>query len=125
MTQIEEKTYTFFDNVTALVKKCKCLDYTLGVFLREGHIYMQGSYIENDIITGKPEVQKTRKWLISENMTPSEIVQTAFKLCLTSMEHRCREGFTYKEARIFGPHYDVEDLVTLAKERGDAGGRPS
>lgn len=100
-------------------------DYCFEV--REGHggVFLQASYSEADTYGGHQEIQKTRKWLLSPGMTDSEIVQTAFKCVLTSMEHRAREHFTYKGARVFAPHYDVEDLVALCragKER--AGGRP-
>ncbi len=89
-----------------------------------GETYLQATYIDEDIYTGKAEVQTTRRWLLSPHMTDSEVIQTAFKLCMTSMEHRTREAFTYKGARIFGPHFDVEDLVGLCKAGGeDAGGR--
>lgn len=89
-----------------------------------GGVYLQGTYDEPCAITGKVEAQYTRKWLISPHMTDSEIVFTAFKLCLTSMEHRTREFFTYKGERIASPHLDVEDLVKLcAAGRADAGAR--
>lgn len=91
----------------------------------EGHggTYLCAEYEEADIYTSELERQRTRRWLISPMMTDSEIVQTAFKLCMTSMEHRCRENFQYKRARIFGPHFDVEDLVALCRSRENAGGR--
>lgn len=90
-----------------------------------GDVYMQAHYDDADIYTGKAEDQTTRRWTLSPAMTDSEIVQTAFKLCMTSMEHRTREAFTYQGARIFGPHFDVNDLVNLCKvlKREDAGGR--
>lgn len=47
-------------------------------------------------------------------MTRSELVQTAFLACLTAEEHECREGFLYKEQRIFGPHFNVDELAELA-----------
>lgn len=62
---------------------------------------------------GTVTTQSTRKWLLSRHMTPSELVQTAFKCVLTSMEHETRELFKYKGAAIFGPHFDVERLVLL------------
>lgn len=94
--------------------------------VREGHggVFLQAMYMDEDIYTRKPELQHTRKWLLSPSMTDSEIVQTAFKCCLTSYEHRCREAFKYQGARIFGPHFDVNDLVKLCKDgREEAGGR--
>lgn len=56
----------------------------------------------------------TRKWLLSRYMTRSELVQTAFKCVLTSIEHEAREQFTYRGQRVFGPHFDVDALVSLA-----------
>lgn len=98
--------------------------YTFEVRQGHGGLYMQGSYDEPCAITGNVERQHTRKWLLSPQMTDSEIVFTAFKLCLTSMEHRTREFFTYSGERIASPHFDVEDLVRLCRDgRADAGAR--
>lgn len=77
--------------------------------------YLQAEYVEPDVITGEIKTQKTRKWFLSPYMTKSEIVQTAFKCGLTSMEHRTREHFLYKGERIFSPHYDCEALVKLCR----------
>jgi hypothetical protein len=92
--------------------------------IREGHggVFLQAMYEDKDIYTGKVEPQYTRKWLLSPAMTRSEIVQTAFKCCMTSFEHRCREAFTYEGARIFGPHFDVDDLAQLCKAGREDGG---
>lgn len=109
--------------VKHLLRDVQFFGYAFDV--REGHggVYLQATYDDEDIYSGEWEQQHTRKWLLSPSMTPSEIVQTAFKLCLTSFEHRCREGFKYRGARIFGPHFDVNDLVELCQGREDAGGR--
>src|SRR5271169_4268692 len=79
-------------------------------------IYLQGFYMEEDVDTRKLEEQKTRKWYISNLATDSEIVQTVLKCVLTSAEHRVREHFMYKNARVFSPHYNIEDLVLLSKK---------
>lgn len=89
-------------------------------------IFLQASYQDAD--TYSPDdgatTQWTRKWHIADGMTDSQIVQTAFKLCLTSTEHRCREGFQYKGVRVYGPHYDVDDLVRLGAGKGQWRGAP-
>ena len=54
-----------------------------------------------------------RKWLLSQHMTKSELVQTAFKAVMTAEEHEAREEFRYSNAAIFGPHFDVDRLVDL------------
>lgn len=63
------------------------------------------------------EWQSTRKWLLSEHMTKSEIVSTAFKAALTAEEHECRETFRYKGKKIFGPHFDVDVLAEIAGKK--------
>lgn len=108
----------------AIVQHIRFLNYIFAV--REAHagVVLYASYRDMDIYSRVDEWQQTRKWSISPAMSDSEIVQTAFKLCITSFEHRCREAFTYRQARIFGPHFDVEDLVKLCLDgREDAGGR--
>jgi hypothetical protein len=93
------------------------MDYDFRVIEEGERMFLQGVYDERDIVTYKVEEQRTRKWLLSPHMTKSEIVQTAFKLCLTSMEHRTREAFKYDGRRVFGPHYDVDALWELAGKR--------
>lgn len=117
-------TDAFIERLELLLRDINFGDYTFQVGREGDRLHLKAVYDEPDIYTDKLETQTTRKWLLSPYMTDSEIVQTAFKLCLTSMEHRTRELFKYKGARIFGPHFDVDDLVTLCKDgREDAGGR--
>lgn len=111
------------NRVLILIRRIEFLDYEFTV--REGHggVFLQGMYDDKDVYTNAVERQHTRKWLLSPAMTDSEIVQTIFKCALTSFEHRCREAFKYKGKRIFGPHFDVNDLVNLCHEKEAAGGR--
>src|SRR5579862_3935883 len=76
--------------------------------------WLQGRYWAEDVDTGVMALQSTRKWVLSSHMTRSELVQTCLKLVLTSLEHRGREGFLYKGRRVFGPHFDVEQLWEIA-----------
>ena len=65
------------------------------------------------------EKQKTREWLIPADSDKSQIVQTAFKCLMTSLEHRGREWFLYRGKSVFGPHFDVDKLweVCTAREQ--------
>lgn len=65
-------------------------------------------------VTGEPSTWKGRKWPLSKHMTKSEVVQTAFLAVQTATEHEVREQFKFKGAAIFGPHFSVDRLVTLA-----------
>lgn len=103
--------------VEVILSNIEFEDYTFCAHQRGDIIYLQAGYYEDDIITGRREHQKTRKWLLSEHMVKSEVVQTAFKCVMTSMEHRVREHFLYRQERIFGPHFDVDALYDIAKAR--------
>ena len=113
----------FKRQVEHLLSQIHFQNYKFSLIKAGARWYIQAAYPEDDVYTGLPALQFTRKWYISEYATDSEIVQTVFKCCLTSMEHRTREEFTYKGARVYGPHFDVEDLVQLCKTRENAGGR--
>ncbi len=88
-------------------------EYEFHVNDTHGGIMLHATYVEKDIITNKLETQHTRHWRLTPSMTKSEIVQTVFKLCLTSAEHRCREHFLYRSKRVFGPHFDVDALHSI------------
>jgi hypothetical protein len=93
------------------------LDYQFVVHEGIQGLYLQANFPEADIVTGKVEQQFTRKWKLSNYMTKSEIIQTAFKCALTSAEHRCREHFRYKGSAVYSPHYDVDELEQLCKRK--------
>ncbi len=78
------------------------------------YLQIQFKAPDNDIPGSPPIEQYGRKWHLSLHSTTSEIVQTAFSAVKWAEEHEMRELFTYKGQRIFGPHFDVQDLVLLA-----------
>lgn len=67
-------------------------------------------------LSGVPMTWRGRKWGLSYYMTKSEVVQTAFLALLTALEHETREKFMFKGRAVFGPHFDIERLVTLASD---------
>lgn len=78
---------------------------------------LHAEYDEPDTVTGEMARQKTREWLLNPWVSKSQVVSTCFKCALTSMEHRTREWFTYKNKAIYQPHYDVEQLAAICEER--------
>lgn len=79
--------------------------------------YSNGSYLQIQFIAPchdnpmNNSLQKGRKWLISEHMTDSEIVQTAFLAIQVAEEHEMRETFKFEGQAIFGPHFDLHHLA--------------
>lgn len=106
------------ERIREVVKRCAFQEYIFDVHLDgRGEIFLQASYLEPDTVTGVIDTQVTRRWFISPHMTDSEIVRTAFKCIITSMEHRAREWFTYRGRSIFGPHFDVEALYRVCEQK--------
>jgi len=84
-----------------------------------GATYLQATFhAPCNLSGGRPVRQTTRKWQLSAHMTTSELVQTALKCVLTSLEHEAREQFIYRGKPIFGPHFDVERLADLCEQGG-------
>lgn len=83
------------------------------VALDDTRPWLQVRFEDQCTATGAQSVQHGRKWMLSVHMSKSEIVQTALKAVLTAVEHEAREAFTYRGKRIFGPHFDVEELAKL------------
>jgi hypothetical protein len=112
-----------------LIGRIKFKDWMFFLGQDDDQLWVQVRYLEADV-EGDPrdpndlELQHGRKWLVSRHATPSEFVQTCFKAVVTSMEHQAREHFTYRGARIFGPHFDVEQLVKLCRSPECSDARP-
>lgn len=107
----------------AVIKRCSY--HGLHFFISEDLIrpYLQVQFNAPCAKSGTPGRVHGRKWFLSRHMTESEFVQTAFAAVLAAIEHEAREHFRYYGQAVFGPHFDVNDLVLLAMKRGDAGAR--
>lgn len=110
-----------YDELDAIIADVRCSVGGLAWAVEHGFMSDRGfwvrvMYFEADIVTGHACEQKGRRWYVSKFATKSEIVQTILKAALTSAEHMVREHFLYRGARIFGPHYNVDDLVDLVRK---------
>lgn len=65
----------------------------------------------------RPEIQMSRKWMLSPYMTKSEFIQTCLKAVLTAVEHEARESFKYKNQPVYRPHYNVDALHSLCEAK--------
>lgn len=90
-------------------------DWAFHIEERGGNLYMQVRFPDPDLVTGIIETQHGRKWIMSQWMTKSEVVTTAFKAIITAEEHETREKFRYRGRMIFGPHFDVDALHSVAR----------
>jgi hypothetical protein len=60
--------------------------------------------------TGEIQRQHGRKWLLSEHMTKTEIVRTAFLACLQAEIHEAHEHFKYRGRDVFNTHMHIDML---------------
>ncbi len=95
-----------FDHVSDVVNRIAYKDWRFVLStIDQFHMYLQVQFED------KQHLHKGRKWLLSQHMTDSEIVQTAMLAVLTAEEHEARERFMYMGTSIYGPHFSADDLV--------------
>jgi len=75
--------------------------------------FLRWEFIAPCAKTGKLSKQLGRKWYLSEYMTESELVLTAFKAAITAEEHESREQFRYAGYRVFNPHISIAALISV------------
>lgn len=91
-------------------------DWTLKLGQKSDTYYLQVIFYAPDNYTGVIEPQYCRKWQLSQYMTVSEVVRTAYKAIITAEEHEVGEHFRYKNELIYCPHVDVEEMVAIARK---------
>jgi hypothetical protein len=99
-------------SIRALVQECKFNDWTFRVDeYADGTPYVQVLFMDKDRISGKEELQRCRKWVLSLHSTNSEIIRAVFKAVEGAMIHEVQEAFKFRGARIYNPHLDLEELA--------------
>lgn len=83
---------------------------------KNGVTYMQVQFeAEDSFAPGKVELQHCRKWQLSEWMTPTELVRTAFLAVIQAERHETEESFLYKGQAIFNSHIAADKLVEVCQ----------
>lgn len=52
----------------------------------------------------EPVLQTSRRWLVEQGATRDDVLRTAYKCALCSVEHRLGESFRFLGMRVFSPH---------------------
>lgn len=96
-----------------LVGRIQYKDWRVVIGEKNGVRYLQLRWLAECNSGSGIQEQTSRKWMLSEHMTKSEVIQTALLAVLTAEEHEAREQFLFDGRAIFGPHFDVNALVGL------------
>ena len=100
------------ESIKAVIADCQYNDWMFRVDTNEGGTpYVQVLFKDKDRITGKEEIQRCRKWMLSYHMGNSEVVRTVFQAIQGAVAHEVNEAFKYKGTRIFNPHMDYDELA--------------
>ena len=102
-----------FKEIAETLIEIKYKDWSFSLFQRGETVFMLVLFEAPGPNGEQVSIQKGRKWVLSQHMTKSEVVATAFKAILTAEEHETRENFKYRGAPIFHPHYNVDILVEV------------
>lgn len=101
------------DRYEDIIKRVHYKDWEIKI--QPSHDGASYYYLQVCFIVGG-ETHSGRKWLLSQHMTESEIVQTALLAVLTAEEHEAREKFTYLDEPVFGPHLNVDRLFDITQK---------
>jgi hypothetical protein len=82
----------------------------------EPDLRLRAEWTAPDMFTGKPELQKSRWWPLSQHMVKTEIIQTAFLCTLKAEEHEIREAFKYKGGAPFNTHIAIDTLMAISEQ---------
>jgi len=113
------------DDFRNILKGVTYPGYTYHVREFLNHCYLQIEFDAPDCKTGEAAIWKSRKWVLSQHMTRSEVVQTALAATLMAVEHEARERFKYHGRAIFGPHFDVDFLHAMCNDQRAEDVRPN
>lgn len=83
---------------------------------KNGVIYLQIKFDAADNFSGEVEKQHCRKWQLSEWMTPTEVVQTAWAAVQRAEMHEAAENFKFKGYDVFNNHINVKALAELCDD---------
>lgn len=99
------------DDIQNLLSQVQFNDWEFVLGEKNGVLYLQIQFMARCNATGQTERQHCRKWQLSEHMTRSEIIGTAFLAVEQAVRHEAAEQFRFRGVAIFDFHTDVEALI--------------
>jgi hypothetical protein len=92
--------------------------FAFRIFWQNSRMFLRVEVLAVDTMdtSGPKTLQKGRKWLLSEHMTVTEVVRTAWKAIEAFELHELQERFRYKGACVFNSHISVDELAKVAEK---------
>lgn len=112
------------NNILRLLSRCyfKIFDtyFDFDVMDKGDGYLIQVKAFVTDNHTLSVSCQKGGKHYISAYAIDDEVIMKAWKACYDFVVHEAREGFKYKGQAIFGPHFQVDEMVEFCKTANEA-----
>lgn len=100
------------ENVKKIISFIQYKDWIFVVLTKGDGFLIQVQFLGEDTDgSGKTELQKCRKWFISQHSGDSEIIRSCFLAIRQAEEHELCERFLYKGQQIYNPHLDMDRMA--------------
>lgn len=103
--------------IEEIVSKIRYKTWKFIVGEKNGVMYLQIKFVAPDNYTGIIEEQSCRKFMLSEFMVKSEVVETAWLAVQRAELHEAAEAFWYEGVLPYCPHFDVDARVEIARDK--------
>lgn len=100
------------ENVNKIISLIQYKDWKFVVLTKGDGFLIQVQFMGEDTDgSGQMELQKCRKWFISQHSGDSEIIRSCFLAIRQAEEHELCERFLYKGQQIYNPHLDMDRMA--------------
>lgn len=113
-TKNELRMTDVYAYILRVISRVSFRNWTFKVGDKNGVFYLQVVFSSPDNHDPKKvSIQHCRKWQLSEHMTTSEIVATAWMAVEQAVKHEAAEQFTYRGEPIYDFHLSADRLAQL------------
>lgn len=100
------------EKIKSIVSHVKYKDWQFVVGKKGDGFLIQVQFMGEDTDgSGKLELQKCRKWFVSQHSCDSEVVRSCFLAIRQAEEHELCERFHYKGHQVYNPHLDMDRMA--------------
>lgn len=106
------------DKIKSIVSHVKYKDWQFVVGKKGDGFLIQVQFMGEDTDgSGKLELQKCRKWFVSQHSVDSEVIRSCFLAIRQAEEHELCEHFHYKGHQVYNPHLDMNSMAEFISKK--------
>lgn len=106
------------NTIKKIVGQVKYKDWAFVVRKKGDGFLIQVQFMGEDTDgSGKMELQKCRKWFVSQYSCDSEVVRSCFLAIRQAEEHELCERFHYKGHQVYNPHLHMDLMAEFISKK--------